>query len=81
MKATSKSSTRRLSSEYVVSKPEKPRGITVMDILAKYPKVHILDNLDAFTALVHMSDDVHEQLSEEHPELTIDANILYEMHR
>jgi hypothetical protein len=63
--------------EYLVTPSARRRKLRVSLVLRQHPGVTILDELDESTALVTMSDRAHHRLAQEHPELTIEPNIMY----
>lgn len=70
-------SRRQTGKKYVVSPPARQRNLRVSALLRKCPGVTVLDELDDSTALVVMSDRAHDQLSQEHPELVIEPDLIY----
>ena len=56
--------------------PSVRRNLRVCVVLRQHG-VTILDELDASTALVKMSDTEHHRLSQQHPELTIEPNVMF----
>jgi len=64
--------------QYVVTQTAKKDERSVKALLSHYPQVEILDELDRSTMLIQMSPEICRQMAQEHPELIIEPNLLYE---
>jgi hypothetical protein len=65
--------------QYVIMLPTAEAGSSLRDLLAMYPAINILQDLDSQTALVEMPDAVAQTLAADHPEVIIERNIRYAM--
>jgi hypothetical protein len=68
---------RQTGKKYVVSPAARQRNLRVSALLRRRRGVKVLDELDDSTALVVMSDRAHNRLSQEHPELIIEPDLIY----
>lgn len=68
---------RRKYKQYLVTPSARRSNIHVCSVLRQHRGVTILNELDKSTAVVKMSDRQHDQLVRNHPELTIEPNIIF----
>jgi Ethanolamine utilization protein EutJ (predicted chaperonin) len=68
---------RQARKKYVVSPSARQRNLRVSALLRRRRGITVLDELDDSTALVVMSDRALDQLSQEHPELVIEPDLIY----
>lgn len=68
---------RRKYKQYLVTPAARRSKVPVCSVLRQHRGVTILNELDESTALVKMSDRQHNLLVRNHPELTIEPNIMF----
>ncbi|MCI0488329.1 MAG: hypothetical protein L0229_17200 [Blastocatellia bacterium] len=63
--------------QYVIT--QMGQGYTLAGVLEDYPGITVLDRLGNSTVLVEMTESTCRKITQDHPEMLIEANLTYEL--